>query len=69
MFANDTCFKYYNGGIAVDNALCRSNPVRPDGIPLLNHAVTIVGYADIATGVQCSGYWIVKNSWGKDWGE
>jgi len=27
----------------------------------LDHAVVVVGYGD--------GYWIVRNSWGADWGE
>ncbi len=32
-----------------------------------NHAVTIVGYKDDPS-IGNGGYWIVKNSWGTDWG-
>lgn len=46
-------WQFYNGGIIKNN--CGTK---------LDHGVLIVGY-----GVQKNiNYWIVKNSWGKDWG-
>ena len=53
-----TGLQFYQSGIAdYGGWLCDKDHI--------NHAVTLVGY-----GVEGStDFWIVKNSWGKDWGE
>ena len=54
---NATPLQLYMGGIFdVPSWLCGSSGI--------NHAVTLVGY-----GTDSKDYWIVKNSWGKNWGE
>ena len=57
---NSTPLKEYIDGI-IDLSKYQCSE---DGI---NHAVVVVGYGvDSDTGLK---YWIVRNSWGKDWGE
>lgn len=47
------CFQSYKSGVL--DCAC------PSGWDTLDHAVTLVGWSD--------GSWILKNSWGEDWGE
>ncbi|XP_057450709.1 zingipain-2-like [Lotus japonicus] len=48
-------FQLYSGGVF--SGFCGKE---------LNHAVTVVGYGREVNGPK---YWLVKNSWGADWGE
>jgi cathepsin H len=35
----------------------------------VNHAVTVVGYGPVSDDKDCQGYWLIKNSWGPNWGD
>ena len=54
---NANTLQFYTGGIVDSSSwICSTSGI--------NHAVTLVGY-----GVDTKDYWIVRNSWGKNWGE
>lgn len=55
-------FQNYGGGIHYDP----DAPSGYDKCPEANHAMVIVGYGSEGPGKD---YWIVRNSWGEDWGE
>ena len=69
MHSNSGCLMSYTRGIVKDSDCPCSNPNRRT----VNHAVTIVGYgkSDPKYGDRddCNEYWIIKNSWGPEWGE
>ncbi|MHC5589707.1 C1 family peptidase, partial [Escherichia coli] len=50
-------FKLYKGGVYTSET-CGKTPLD------VNHAVLAVGYG-VENGVP---YWLIKNSWGNDWG-
>jgi len=60
-------FRYYKGGIYRHTGLKSEVNQVGNGFEVTNHAVTIVGYGHCDK--ENADYWIVKNSWGDQWGE
>ena len=56
--ASSTGFTYYYGGIYYDLDCVKTD---------LNHAMLVVGYGTDSS-IEMD-YWILKNSWGEDWGD
>ena len=64
---------YYSSGVFVsnpNNPLIESND-HPEmrSWQFTNHAVTCVGWGEQVHDGHTLKYWILKNSWGEDWGE
>lgn len=58
--ADESTFQLYSSGVLT--AFCGAN---------LNHAVLLIGYgaAETPNSNDVVEYWLLKNSWGPDWGE
>ena len=56
-------FRDYTGGVYNGTGICNSTA---DSV---NHAVVVVGFNHEDINGTSVNYWIIKNSWGEDWGE
>jgi hypothetical protein len=65
MHSNPRCLMGYQSGILTEaDCSCSSEK---NG--MVNHAVTMVGYGKVENNPNCEGYWLIKNSWGPNWGD
>lgn len=65
MHSNPKCLMGYKSGVLKDSDCTCSNEISSQ----VNHAVTIVGYGNLKDNVDCEGFWLIKNSWGPNWGD
>ena len=63
-----TQLQYYKGGVW-DGHIDSVSPALGCHSESLNHAVLLVGYGVDSSSGADQKYWLVKNSWGLDWGE
>ena len=56
MDASSNNFNNYSGGILVESGTS------------VDHCVVLVGWKDTTVSDGSGGYWILRNSWGPDWG-
>ena len=61
---NPACFNTYHSGVLKDDIDCSCSTLDNNNKPISGHAVTVVGYSLIDYDEDCSGYWIVKDSYG-----
>jgi len=64
MFSNPSCLMGYKSGILREQD-CKCSEEKKT----VNHAVALVGYGKVDDNKDCIGYWLVKNSWGPNWGD
>ncbi len=55
-------FRHYKKGV-YESKECKNSTLD------VNHAVLAVGYGVERNGTNTTDYWVVKNSWGADWGD
>ncbi len=65
MHSNPRCLMGYKSGFLKESDCKCSN----DKSQIVNHAVTMVGYGTVTDNKDCVGYWLIKNSWGPNWGD
>ncbi|KAL7577232.1 hypothetical protein ACA910_003559 [Epithemia clementina (nom. ined.)] len=66
MSANCNLLYNYDGGILTTDSSCGCDPdTATSSNPCIDHAIVMVGYDDTGS----TPYWIIRNSWGTDWGE
>lgn len=65
MYSNPKCLMSYKSGILKEKD-CKCSFEKTATV---NHAVTVVGYGDVENNEDCAGYWLIKNSWGPNWGD
>lgn len=63
IYSNTRCLMSYSHGVILEKD-CDCSDVSRE----VNHGVVVVGYGK-ANMKECEDYWIVKNSWGSNWGE
>ena len=64
IFSDFGCLGGYSSGIVTEGDCKCSNGEKEE----VNHAVTVIGYGQ-SEHKGCSEYWLIKNSWGANWGD
>ena len=65
-YSDMRCLQHYKSGVIMAED-CDPNCSDPD-LKEVNHAITIVGFG-LSERAGCDEYWLVKNSWGENWGD